>query len=98
LRKKAINLCACRDSEEREQEDECEDVGKGWVWSREVAGALLSALGTNGGRGGWGRISGIAAFRCTMMNQFRGGSHTGGVVAITEASVCMYTQERKCQL
>ena len=88
-----MNLCVS-DDEEREHEDECEDVVMGWVWSRKVAGAL----GTNGGRAGWGCISGITAFRYTMMNQFRGGSHTGGVVAITEASVCMYTQQRKCQL
>ena len=62
-----------------------------WAWGGCVLGRWPVRLG------GWGRISGIASFRYTMINQFRGGSHTGGV-PITEASVCMYTEEHKCQL
>ena len=38
-----MNLCAC-DSEEREHGDEREDVGMGWVCSREAAGALGALL------------------------------------------------------
>ena len=45
-----MNLCAC-DSEEREHGDEREDVGMGWVCSREVAGALGTLL-TEEGEGG----------------------------------------------
>ena len=42
-----MNLCAC-DSVEREDGDECEDVGMGWVCSTEVTGVL----GTEEGEGG----------------------------------------------
>jgi hypothetical protein len=51
LRKKPMNLCAC-DIEYREHGDECEDVGMGWVCSKEVTGAL----GVNGGRTGCQQI------------------------------------------
>ena len=47
LRKKPMNLCACH-SEEREHGDEREDVGMGWVCSREVAGALGTLLTEEG--------------------------------------------------
>ena len=52
MRKKTMNLCAC-DSEQREHGEEREDVGIGWVRSREVAGWVRSrevacALGTKG--------------------------------------------------
>ena len=43
MRKKTLNLCAC-DSEQREHGEEREDVGIGWVRSREVA----CVLGTKG--------------------------------------------------
>ena len=43
-----MNLCAC-DSEESEHGDEREDVGMGWVCSREV---VLGTLLTEDGEGG----------------------------------------------
>jgi hypothetical protein len=45
-----INLCTC-DNEERDHGDEGEDVGMGWVCSREVVGALGTLL-TGEGEGG----------------------------------------------
>ena len=62
-------------------------IVRAWAWGGCVLGRWLAgALG----RGGWRRISGIAAFRYTMINQFRCGSHTGGAVATTEASVHLH--------
>ena len=41
-------------------------VVMGWVWSRKVAGAL----GTNGGRGGWVRITVSRPLFCMTMDSF----------------------------
>jgi hypothetical protein len=44
------------------------------------------------GRAGCGGISGISAFRYTVIHESRGGSQTGGWLAITDAPVCICEQ------